>query len=430
MEARKFSFRGHKAPIACLCYYEESIVSADREGWVVVWNLGTKRPIALWKAHDGHILTAKMTDLGLMTHGRDSNIRFWSVKDADLEKCSRDLALLGSDDELPTPPYMEVPVNSLNFCNVDYCGGLLITPASQDSDNFDIYMIKTPFELLRVVTNYAHGTTVSESGRGSNGIIMKVLFASKSLVFVGYESGAVKAFRLKEEVTERSSKNEKLVINKDMRITCVLDSEGHKPLPVLSMVFYKGRLYTGSASKSLLVFDVNHLMEEASTESEQAQSSCDSTTNTAPKSGIGSLFQSLPKSSTGGPTASRESNASREILVPTEAFNLRHYGIQCLEVTQSTIVAGFWDGVIKGYSHSLEERFRLDRHEETIRAEEGDGTKKSLCMAMWCPPQTQQVSGRKALLRKNRMPAESVLLVGYGDGLVSGLTIKPSNRSL
>jgi hypothetical protein len=35
------------------------LVSGDAEGWVVIWDLVTKRPVTVWKAHEGAVLEVK-----------------------------------------------------------------------------------------------------------------------------------------------------------------------------------------------------------------------------------------------------------------------------------------------------------------------------------------------------------------------------------
>lgn len=432
---RRFSLRGHRAPISCISTYDAIVASGDRDGWIVLWDVTSRRPRALWKAHDGNINTLKKTPEGLLSHGRDNCVRIWSVEQHDLEQCSRDPSQLSDPTgRLHSPPNLEIPVNSLNFCDVDYCNGLLATPASQDSNNFDIYKISTQFSLQRIVTNYSYGTSAvsSTASRGDDGIIMRLLFANENLLLVGYESGAVRGFSLKTESAERTSANEKLIINKDTRLKCVLDSEGHKPLPVLSMVISDGILYTGSASKKLLVYNLQNLIDQsggvARHRPPSAKAAMVSSEASFPKS-KGGLSALLANATPNVPkleelTEEEEPTAS----TPEESINLRHYGIQSLAVTHNTLVAGFWDGVIKGYNKQFEEQLRLERPEEAITAEEDEKevakpSKKSLCLGVWQPQPLSEELGRKALIRRKKTPTDCLLLIGYGDGLISGMSI-------
>lgn len=61
-----YILRGHSSPIHALHIYSQNLrlVSGDANGWIVVWNLVTKRPVAAWKAHEGAILEARGSDAG------------------------------------------------------------------------------------------------------------------------------------------------------------------------------------------------------------------------------------------------------------------------------------------------------------------------------------------------------------------------------
>ncbi len=50
--------RGHKAQVHALCFIRqnERLVSGDADGFVVVWDLTTMRPTAVWKPHENAIL--------------------------------------------------------------------------------------------------------------------------------------------------------------------------------------------------------------------------------------------------------------------------------------------------------------------------------------------------------------------------------------
>lgn len=56
-----YVLRGHAAPIHALNFFAHNahLLSGDADGWVIIWSLVTKRPIGVWKAHEGAILEAK-----------------------------------------------------------------------------------------------------------------------------------------------------------------------------------------------------------------------------------------------------------------------------------------------------------------------------------------------------------------------------------
>lgn len=404
----KFSLRAHKAALTCIACHENHVVSSDRDGWIIVWNLSSRRPMALWRAHDGHILTLKLTQMGLISHGRDSMIRIWNLTSQGMGLCSRDGSQIPSvgtklDHEPPKPPHAEIPVNALNFCNVDYYDGLLITPATVDSDNFDVYKISDPFgefNFERVLQNISPlklaksedlveeiGGEADAEKRGGHGIIMRTLFVTQNLFFVGYESGAVYGFRLEHANHDRFSDKERVVLFKDYKLKVVFTLLDHKPLPVLSLKVdtTTAELYTGSASKKIIIHQIGHLLGK----------------------GLGT-------------------NTDLAMVV-NSLHNLKHYGIQCIQVTEGMVLTGFWDGVIKGYTKRFEEIVRLERKEESIKPEGEEElsrpAKKSLCMEFWVPGEEGvgegRIESRKTRLRKAAIGAEPLLFVGYGDGLVT-----------
>jgi WD40 repeat protein len=56
-----YILRGHGAPIHALHIYNQNLrlVSGDANGWIVIWDLVTKRPVTVWKAHAGAVLEVK-----------------------------------------------------------------------------------------------------------------------------------------------------------------------------------------------------------------------------------------------------------------------------------------------------------------------------------------------------------------------------------
>lgn len=58
-----YVLRGHGAPIHALCFFGQNsklaLASGDADGWIVIWSVVTKRPIAVWKAHEGAVLEVK-----------------------------------------------------------------------------------------------------------------------------------------------------------------------------------------------------------------------------------------------------------------------------------------------------------------------------------------------------------------------------------
>jgi WD40 repeat protein len=53
-----YIFRGHLSPIHSvrIAHRNTWLVTGDADGWVVCWTLESKRPLAVWRAHEGAIL--------------------------------------------------------------------------------------------------------------------------------------------------------------------------------------------------------------------------------------------------------------------------------------------------------------------------------------------------------------------------------------
>ncbi|KAL4919846.1 WD40-repeat-containing domain protein [Aspergillus aurantiobrunneus] len=128
-----YILRGHAAAIHALHIFNQNLrlVSADADGWIIVWDLIFKRPVAVWKAHEGAVLEVKAFTLGsgrlteIYTHGRDHKLRVWRFRVQDEEILQKSLPVDGSDQpttstqsQTQIQPWLihSLPVNALNFC--------------------------------------------------------------------------------------------------------------------------------------------------------------------------------------------------------------------------------------------------------------------------------------------------------------------------
>ncbi|EGC47488.1 WD40 repeat-containing protein [Histoplasma capsulatum var. duboisii H88] len=138
-----YILRGHGSPIHALRFYSGNsrLISGDAEGWVVVWNMRTKRAVASWRAHGSAILgvegvefsskqDAKRVGEGggserwLFTHGRDHKLRVWRFNFADEEGLGKELPVDESKSAHPlNEPWLfhSISVNALNFCAFALC---------------------------------------------------------------------------------------------------------------------------------------------------------------------------------------------------------------------------------------------------------------------------------------------------------------------
>ncbi|KAF9894697.1 ASTRA complex subunit [Aspergillus nanangensis] len=124
-----YILRGHAAPIHGLHIFHQNLrlISGDAEGWVIVWDLVIKRPVATWKAHEGAILEVKgfSYEAGAVTevytHGRDHKLRMWRFRPQDEKFLHKTLPVDVAEQTEPssqTQPWLvhSIPVNALNFC--------------------------------------------------------------------------------------------------------------------------------------------------------------------------------------------------------------------------------------------------------------------------------------------------------------------------
>lgn len=53
-----YILRGHTAQIHSVHFLRRNLrlLTGDADGWVVLWNLPVKRPVAVWKPHGGSVL--------------------------------------------------------------------------------------------------------------------------------------------------------------------------------------------------------------------------------------------------------------------------------------------------------------------------------------------------------------------------------------
>lgn len=57
-----YVLRGHAAAIHTILFFRGNtrILTGDAEGWIVIWSVAIKRPVAVWRAHEATILGAQM----------------------------------------------------------------------------------------------------------------------------------------------------------------------------------------------------------------------------------------------------------------------------------------------------------------------------------------------------------------------------------
>lgn len=396
-----FTLRSHSSPITCIGQIRplrnsnlHSIITGDLEGGLVWWDISvTHRPFKIWKGHEGSIITIKQLNDRpnyILTQGKDHTVKLWDIDD------------LKNDGNIPN--FIEIPVNTLNFCNVDYLDNQLLNAATTDSNNFDIYTLfdsSGQFSLNRIITNMdPYALSVKNEGiefeinddtigdkRGKFGIMMKVVFVLASLFFIGYESGHILGFNLNNSdpiIKEASSTKikDKMIINKSAEVKLVYENDFHKPSPILSLDLspLNKTLLAGLADKKVLAIHLDNVP---------------------------------------GYT--------------TESFNTHHLGSQSITVSNNNQIGiQSWDGVLRGYDFEHNEVFKIQRDSERIHKIDTfsnnddvnkDNKSKNKISAIkffkldTVPTDTaltykQLIKSRKKTINNN------LLFVGYNDGIV------------
>ncbi len=245
------------------------LLSSDETGKLLLWDLTILRPVRQLQAHNSQILTIRQLGIrddvvdsnyfGLvLTHGRDHSIKFWR--------------LFNENGTIELVEVSELPVNALNFSNVDVFDDLLITPNTMNSNAFDIYdvnfisqqdkldetKLKRLFEAcdvyqVAVDTKFSKFDEFNVQRENTDdgvdrvdkfGIIMKLLFVSNDIVFIGYESGHVASIRLNFQ-------------SKTFEILTITNH--HFPNPVLSLTYdrFNSTVLSTSVDFNLVVHDIN-----------------------------------------------------------------------------------------------------------------------------------------------------------------------------
>ncbi|KAK5078200.1 Astra associated protein 1 Asa1 [Lithohypha guttulata] len=210
-----YIFRGHQAAIHALHFFASNryFISGDSDGWIVVWRLITKRPAAVWKAHDGGVMGIKdWQGSSIITHGRDHKLRVWRVRDEDLESLSTRLPVDGAAAEENKQPWLvhSIDVNALNFCAFAICPDIDRTKQAGSETEFPPLLLAAPngldnggVDVFQFPTEQRVSKLQSEK-KVNTGMVMSLrLFNSTRLgrlmLVVGYEDGQVAAYTRKNQ---------------------------------------------------------------------------------------------------------------------------------------------------------------------------------------------------------------------------------------
>ncbi|KAL9582701.1 MAG: hypothetical protein Q9212_003146 [Teloschistes hypoglaucus] len=120
-----FVLRGHSAQVHAVHFLKDNtrLLTADAEGWLVSWSLASKRPVAVWKAHDDAILgIGSWGQDRIITHGRDSKLAVWQLGPDEEASIGKTLPVNKPPITTPHPWLLHMlTVNTLNFCQFAMC---------------------------------------------------------------------------------------------------------------------------------------------------------------------------------------------------------------------------------------------------------------------------------------------------------------------
>ncbi|KAL8910908.1 MAG: hypothetical protein Q9171_003863 [Xanthocarpia ochracea] len=207
-----FVLRGHSAQVHAVRFTQGNtrLLSADADGWLVSWNLASKRPAAVWRAHSNAVLgIGAWGQDRVITHGRDSKLAVWQLDVKDEEAIGKTLPVDKPPTSTPQPWLLHMlTVNTLNFCSFAMCLDgmpqphaihaavkarkhpspiLIAVPNTMDSGGIDIYQL--PSETRAAVIHADRNITT--------GMVMALEIQAQSTklqVVAGYESGHTMVF--------------------------------------------------------------------------------------------------------------------------------------------------------------------------------------------------------------------------------------------
>ncbi|KAI7475540.1 WD40 repeat-like protein [Hortaea werneckii] len=120
-----YILRGHTAQVNSVLFLHNNVrlLSGDADGWVVLWDVPIKRPVAVWRAHKNTILgLGSFEGSKIITHGRDSKLCAWQLEEDTENAYSKVLPVDDATTDRTQPLLLNtLMVNTLNFCSFAMC---------------------------------------------------------------------------------------------------------------------------------------------------------------------------------------------------------------------------------------------------------------------------------------------------------------------
>jgi ASTRA-associated protein 1 len=213
-----FILRGHLAPVHCLMFFGANayLASGDSEGWIVIWSLASKRPIAVWRAHIKGVTGIRYSNRhGLLTHGRDHKLRAWKLDFSETAAAilSKTLPVEGAGDDQAQPWLLHsMDMSALNFstfaiCEISADELLIASPNGLDHGGVDIFQLPSQRRISQL-----HSDKETNTGMVmSLALLLNTKPQSLELI-CGYEDGQVALYSSPSPLFPHETQWQRLVL--------------------------------------------------------------------------------------------------------------------------------------------------------------------------------------------------------------------------
>ncbi|GAB1727205.1 hypothetical protein NU195Hw_g273t1 [Hortaea werneckii] len=198
-----YILRGHTAQVHSVLFLHNNLrlLSGDADGWVVLWDVPIKRPVAVWRAHRSTILgLGSWGESKVITHGRDSKLCVWQLKEDDDTPYSKVLPVDDAVTDRTQPMLLHtLMVNTLNFCSFATCNAPspIETPNNQTSTPPSIHLAYPGVQDGQIIVTELPSeeriATIPEPKDIKTGMVMAIRLDythERDLTIIGgYESG-------------------------------------------------------------------------------------------------------------------------------------------------------------------------------------------------------------------------------------------------
>nr|OQO29416.1 hypothetical protein B0A51_02234 [Rachicladosporium sp. CCFEE 5018] len=200
----KYTLRGHTAQVHAVRFLRRNsrLLTGDADGWIILWSVPIKRPVAAWRAHAQTILGVGVWGKGdekIITHGRDNKLHVWQIRQEDETSLSKILPIEETTIERRAPWLLHsLDVNALNFCSFAMCPVPSLNQSTEESILVAVPGINDGAITITSLPSQTRVASIPPIAGINTGMLMalRLHHASTSLtVLAGYESGHVALFR-------------------------------------------------------------------------------------------------------------------------------------------------------------------------------------------------------------------------------------------